>query len=97
LDIPARIRGSLKEHPAIWLAGSLASGIATSFLFRRKPQATKKHRSLSATLFGLTLTAARPLVKLWLGDQMKLWLTRLANQALENRLISRISPASKSR
>jgi len=97
LDIPSRIRSSLKGHPVTWLAGSLASGIAASFLFRRKPQSTKKRRSLSAILLDLTLTAARPMVKLWLGDQFKLWLARLASQAAENRLLSRTSPTSKFR
>ena len=34
LDVPARIRSSLKEHPAGWLLGSLASGLAASLLLR---------------------------------------------------------------
>jgi len=97
LDIPARIRGSLKNHPGIWLAASLASGIATSILLRRNPRATNKRRSLPGTLLGLTLTAARPMVKIWLGNQVNLWLARMVSPTPENRLISRPSPISKFR
>lgn len=77
LDVPARIRGSLKEHPAGWLLGSLASGLAASLLLRLKPRrpAEKKHRGLPLTLLGLTLTAIRPIAKVWLTDQVKSYLT----------------------
>jgi hypothetical protein len=77
LDVPARIRSSLKEHPAGWLLGSLASGLAASLLLRLKPRRPeeKKHRGLPLTLLGLTLTAIRPMAKVWLTDQMKNYLT----------------------
>ena len=76
LDVPARIRGSLKEHPAGWLLGSLASGLAASLLLRLRPRpAEKKHRSVPLTLLGLTLTAVRPMAKIWLTDQVKSYLT----------------------
>jgi hypothetical protein len=72
LDVPARIRGSLKEHPAGWLLGSLAA----SLLLRLRPRpAEKKHRSVPLTLLGLTLTAVRPMAKIWLTDQVKSYLT----------------------
>lgn len=75
LDVPARIRGSLKDHPAGWVLGSLASGLAASLLFRLKPRAVeKKHRGLALTLLGLTLTAIRPMAKVWLTDQVKNYL-----------------------
>ncbi|HEX7260791.1 MAG TPA: hypothetical protein VF258_03165 [Luteolibacter sp.] len=73
LDFPARIRDSLKSHPTGWLLGSLGSGLAASLLFRRKPSAAAtaetKHRGLFASLLGLALTAARPLLKAWLTSQ----------------------------
>jgi hypothetical protein len=77
LDVPARIRGSLKEHPAGWLLGSLASGLAASLLLRLKPRrpAEKKPRGLALSLLGLTLTAIRPMAKVWLTDQVKNYLT----------------------
>jgi hypothetical protein len=77
LDVPARIRSSLKEHPAGWLLGSLASGLAASLLLRLKPRRPeeKKHRGLPLTLLDLTLTAIRPMAKVWLTDQVKNYLT----------------------
>jgi hypothetical protein len=79
LDVPTRIRSSLKSHPAGWLAGSLASGLAASLLFRHRPTKSappeKKPRSLPLSLLGLTLTAARPLAKVWLTGQLKSYLT----------------------
>lgn len=74
LDVPARVRGSLREHPTGWLFGSLASGLAASLLLRRKPAPEKKPRGFPGVLLGLTLTAVRPLLKVWLADQLKLWL-----------------------
>jgi hypothetical protein len=74
LDVPARLRDSLKSHPSTWLFGSLASGLAASLIFRRRPASDKKRKGIPATLMGLTLTAARPLAKVWLTDQLKHWI-----------------------
>ena len=75
LDLPSRMRDSLRNHPSSWLFGSLATGLAASFAFRRRPAATvKKRRGIPATLLGLTLTAARPIAKVWLAGQAKRWL-----------------------
>ena len=79
LDVPARIRGSLKDHPTGWLFGSLASGMAASLLFRGKssrPVAGQSHassqrRSFPIALMGLALTAVRPLAKVWLTNHVK--------------------------
>jgi hypothetical protein len=71
LDIPSRVRDSLRESPTKWLAGSLASGFAASLLFRGRPAPATKRRGIPATLLGLTLTAARPLLKVWLANQVK--------------------------
>lgn len=95
-DIPSRIRASLKDHQTIWLLGSLASGLAASFVFRRKPATNLKHRAIPATLLGLTLTAARPLLKIWLGGQVKQWLAGPSCQSLAGRLLHRPAPPSKS-
>ena len=73
LDVPARLRDSLKNHPTTWLFGSLAAGMAASFAFRRKPRVEQKRKGFPAALLGLTLTAARPLAKVWLANQAKRW------------------------
>jgi hypothetical protein len=75
LDVPTRIRDSLKSHPTGWLVGSMASGLAASMLFSRRPPAReKKKSSLPLTLLGLSLTAVRPVAKIWLADQLKQYL-----------------------
>ncbi len=73
LDVPARIGGSLKSHPFGWLFGALASGLAGSMLLGRRRVAAprKKRGGLISALLGLALTAARPLWKVWLTDQVK--------------------------
>jgi hypothetical protein len=77
LDFPTRLRGSLAAHPAIWMIGSLASGLFASALLRRRPRATPPHRrGAMLGLLGLTLTAAKPLAKVWLANQFKDWVTR---------------------
>jgi hypothetical protein len=74
-DVPARLKDSLKSHPTGWLVGSLASGLAASMLFSRRPPAReKKTRGLPLTLLGLSLTAVRPIAKIWLADQVKQYL-----------------------
>jgi hypothetical protein len=71
-DVPARLKDSLKRHPTGWLAGSLFCGLAASMLLNRKPPAReKKNRGLPLTLLGLSLTAVRPIAKVWLTDQVK--------------------------
>ena len=89
-DIPARIRGSLSAHPTSWMFGSLASGLVGSLLFsrRRKPAAQTSRRSAAGILLGLTLTAARPLAKVWLSNQAGRWL----KQATANEQTARPLP-----
>ena len=77
LDVPTRLRHSVKENPGQWLFGGLASGIATSFLFRRKASSVKKvkNRSLPLALLGITFAAVRPLLQVWLTSQAKNYIT----------------------
>ncbi len=86
LDVPTRIRSSLKENPAGWLFGSLGSGLAASLLLRRGGRKTsadvfKKPRSLPASALGLALNAAKPLAKIWLTNQLKNYLTGHAKRS----------------
>jgi hypothetical protein len=75
LDIPQRLRESVAAHPLGWFSGSLVSGLLASFLLRRRRvPAVSRSRGVTRMLLGLTLTAARPLAKLWLSNQAARWL-----------------------
>jgi hypothetical protein len=77
IDVPSRIRDSLKNHRAGWLLGSLASGLTASMFFQRKPTNEKKsHRGLPLTLLSITFSAVRPFAKAWLTNQVKHYLAR---------------------
>jgi len=77
-DVPRRALHSLRSHPLAWLGGSVATGLAATFLFRRKPAppppAAKPRRGLHLVLGSLALTALRPTVKAWLIVQLKQFL-----------------------
>lgn len=75
-DVPMRIHASLKSHPTQWLLGGLGAGLLASVFtkgfFRRKEVIKeRKPRKFYQILLGLTLTAVRPLAKVWLTDQLK--------------------------
>jgi len=97
LDIPARVRSSLAAHPTSWLFGSLASGLAASLLFRRRPVAKiqRKGRGLLGVILGLTLTAARPLAKIWLTQQLARWASQAAITTPPGRPVPRPLPRSQ--
>jgi hypothetical protein len=77
LDFPMRMRDSLASHPGGWMLGSLASGLLASVLFRRRSRAAApRSKGVLSGLLGLTLTAAKPLAKVWLANQVKDWMTR---------------------
>ncbi|MBC8127423.1 MAG: hypothetical protein H8M99_09825 [Gloeobacteraceae cyanobacterium ES-bin-144] len=78
LDVPSRVRDSLKANPKAWLLGSAATGLIGSMIFQRKPSPEKKRRGIAGLLFGLTLTAVRPMAKVWLANQLKQWVSGLA-------------------
>jgi hypothetical protein len=79
IDVPSRLRDSLKANPTGWLVGALSSGFVASTMFRRKAATPsgllQKKRSLPVALLGLTLTAVRPLAKHWLSGQVKTYLS----------------------
>ncbi len=79
LDVPARVRNSLKGNPGGWILGSAASGLFASLLFRRKtakPARLKTGKKLSSPIrfLALILTVVRPLAKVWLTGQLKNYL-----------------------
>ncbi len=95
LDIPARARQSLKQHPTAWLLGSLGTGLAASLMFRKKNVTDKKRRGIPGVLMGLTLTAARPLAKVWLANQAKQWIAEFAAAHSDRLAPPRPAPISK--
>jgi hypothetical protein len=68
LDIPLRIRDSLKSSPLKWLTGSLATGFVGSFLFRsRKPRKdeAKKSRGWIMSSLSMAFNLAKPALKIY--------------------------------
>ncbi len=76
LDVPSRIKTSLRTNPAGWLFGSAASGLAASLFLRRKPARPEKPaRGMALSLGGLILTVLQPIAKIWLTNALKNYLT----------------------
>jgi hypothetical protein len=96
-DIPSRIRGALSAHPTTWLFGSMASGMAASLFFRRRPAAKSKlpGGGIFGTLLGLVLTAAKPVAKVWLSQQLARWAAHAASAPPPGRPVPRPLPGSQ--
>jgi hypothetical protein len=77
LDVPGRLKSSLKENPSRWLFGSVASGFLASLVLRRPGRAGKKILGMPTTLLGLILTGLRPLLKVWFAEHGQRLLTDL--------------------
>lgn len=77
LDVPARVRGSLKGNPFGWLFGSAASGLVASLLFRRKSARSvgKKSTPRPFRFLALILTLVRPMAKVWFTGQVRNYLS----------------------
>jgi len=102
LDVPTRVRGSLRNHPSGWLGGSLVAGMLASLVFRRKKKTVEwrvegsREKRRRAGLFGFVgslITLASPmlvsLAKVWIGNQVRHF---LATQTLPP-FLSRAYPA----
>lgn len=92
-DIPMRIHASLKSNPTQWLLGTVGVGLLasvfTKVIFRRKGVIKeRKPRKFYHILLGLTLTAVRPLAKVWLTDQLKKQLLGQLGRSGANRVYS---------
>jgi hypothetical protein len=76
LDIPLRIRDSLKSSPLKWLGGSLGVGFLGSLIFRskrRRPiqENEKKHRGWFAGLLLMLFTLVKPTLKIYATKFLK--------------------------
>jgi hypothetical protein len=77
LDVPARIRGSLAAHPTGWMLGTAVAGFIASRIFRlKRARSSVPARGLLVTLLGLLAATAKPMLKVWLGGEIKRYLTQ---------------------
>lgn len=72
-NLPARLRESVTANPYTWFGGSLALGLFSTLLFRRKSPRRKatRRKSFLPWLLAATATAAKPLFKAWLAKELK--------------------------
>lgn len=82
LDVVGRLRDSLRGKPSSWLLGSSAVGLAAGILFprfrRTAPNPRANPKSMTMRLLGMVWTAAQPLAKVWLANQLRSWITQRA-------------------
>jgi hypothetical protein len=77
LDVPARLKDSLKAAPTKWIGGSVVAGIAASLLLRpkkKKPAQLKKAGKPRGFLFGLVVlafTMVKPVAKIYATKLVK--------------------------
>lgn len=79
IDVPARVKGSLRTHPFSWFGGSLATGLLASFFVpkghHKHPEVSEEAKKKRLGLGGFALTAAtslaKPLVKAWLTKKLR--------------------------
>lgn len=99
LDVPGRMKDSLRSHPTGWLGGSLVAGMATSLLFRRKPKREKtaaKKKTLLGLLLTMLIASLRPFVKVWLTGQLKQYIAaKFAGDEIPSRPQRRVTPFYK--
>lgn len=78
LDVPTRLRESVKADPKKWIGGSAAVGLVGSFLFRSKKKRKrnrnrvgglvkeeKNQRNMLFSALGLIFTVMRPVAKIY--------------------------------
>ncbi len=93
LDIPLRIRDSLKSSPMKWLGGSLGVGFLGSFLFRSKRpevrhEPEKKHRGWFVGLLMMLFTLVKPSLKIYATKMLKDYLQHQMSVRSGNSLVN---------
>lgn len=80
LDVPARIKESLREQPSSWLFGSTALGLGSALLLpllrRRKHSRTTADPKKGNALVHFAWKVAQPILKQWLTKTLTQALTR---------------------
>lgn len=88
LDVPLRIRDSLKSSPLKWLGGSLGVGFVSSLLFRSKRRLSKREQEPEKKHRGLFLGFLMMLFAL-IKPTLKVYATGLLKDYLQNQLRAR--------
>lgn len=88
LDMPSRIKESMRAQPAKWIGGSIIAGYLGSFFFRsRRPKVreeariSKKPRKPLPMLLSTIAILSKPAVKMYA--------TKLLKDYIENQLVKR--------
>lgn len=79
IDVPARVKDSLRSHPLSWFGGSLATGLLASFFVPKghdkHPASLEAPKKKRGRFGGVALTAAasmaKPLLKAWLTKKLR--------------------------
>jgi|694.fasta_scaffold05008_3 hypothetical protein len=88
LEVPLRIRDSLKSSPLKWIGGSLGIGFISSLLFRhRRSESKHSHEKKHRGWFVGSLMMIFNLVK----PSLKVYATKLLTDYLQNQLSGRLS------
>jgi hypothetical protein len=90
LDIPLRIRNSLKASPLKWLGGSVAAGFVGSLLFRSKRKqpklesgSEKKSRGWFFALLMMLFTLVKPTLKIFASKILKDYLQNQMSRRID--------------
>ena len=82
LNVPARLKESLKAEPKKWMGGSLVAGLLFSRMFRsRKPQQEKvqqvrKQRNILLGALALLVSLAKPAAKIYATNLLREYFQR---------------------
>jgi len=91
LDLPSRLKNSVKSEPAKWLGGSVVAGFVASFLFKlKKGTADRKtgkgiKRGFSLGLLRFVLKLAKPAAKIYASKLIKDYLGSQLRKGISER------------
>ena len=85
LDVPARVKDSIKSQPQKWLGASLVAGFAGSFLIKMKKGKAKRKVSAGGKLKSLFPTPISVVLKL-LKPAVKIYLAKVIRDYVENQI-----------
>jgi hypothetical protein len=76
IDLPARVKDSLRNHPLGWVGGSLTAGLLASTLLRTKPKEesprpAKRRRGLAGFALTAATAVAKPMIRAWLTRRLQ--------------------------